>query len=36
MIKSPAEIILHACIFMLYWAGLFTPEAQRQSLKAPM
>jgi hypothetical protein len=28
IIKHPAEIILHACAFMSYWAGLFTPELQ--------
>jgi hypothetical protein len=28
LIKHPAEIILHACAFMSYWAGLFTPELQ--------
>jgi hypothetical protein len=27
-IKSSTEIILHACIFMLYWAGVFNPKAQ--------
>jgi hypothetical protein len=28
LIKHPAEIIVHACEFMSYWAGLFTPELQ--------
>jgi hypothetical protein len=28
LIKHPAEIALHACAFMSYWAGLFTLELQ--------
>jgi hypothetical protein len=28
IIRSPAEIILHACTFMIYWTGLFEPKAQ--------
>jgi hypothetical protein len=26
IIKHPAEIIMHACAFMFYWAGLFKPD----------
>jgi len=26
--KKPAEIILHACAFMNYWAGLYNAELQ--------
>jgi hypothetical protein len=26
LIKHPAEIIMHACAFLLYWAGVFKPD----------
>jgi hypothetical protein len=26
LIKHPAEIVVHACAFMSYWAGLFTSD----------
>jgi spore maturation protein SpmA len=28
MIKHSAEIMIHACAFMTYWAGLFNAELQ--------
>jgi hypothetical protein len=26
LIKHSAEIVIHACVFLLYWAGLFKPD----------
>ena len=30
LIKSPAEIVIHACALMAFWAGLYTPKLQDQ------
>jgi len=30
MIKNPAEILMHVCAFMNYWAGLYNAEFQEK------
>ena len=30
IIRNPAEIVIHACALMAFWAGLYTPELQDQ------
>ncbi|KAG2581310.1 hypothetical protein PVAP13_6KG055792 [Panicum virgatum] len=30
LIKSPAEIVIHACALMEFWADLYTPEIRSQ------
>jgi hypothetical protein len=30
MIRNPAEILIHACALMTYWAGLYSSEIQQK------
>ena len=30
ILRNPAEIVIHACALMAFWAGLYTPELQDQ------
>ena len=30
IIRNPAQIVIHACALMVFWAGLYTPELQDQ------